>query len=351
MNTPRTSIGRSRALLLFVVALVYAFLARVVAAHAAMGLASGSMWREVVNRAAYIFLLVVGFAALGRSTRRGQSALAGMGLVRRAGAGREFATGASTGWALMIAAVLPSVFIGGLVVTFWTAAHQWALLGLDLLVLLLASLGEELIFRGFPFQQLIDAVGPGFATLFMSAIFTAAHWNPEAPHPAMLVTFLLSVLLSMAYLRTRALWVPWGFHFAWNASMGLLFGLPISGYTNFSPVVQTYALGSLGWTGGDFGPEGAGWTLLVVLCGLIVIQRVTREYARLYTEPVIVPGGIPVDMDAIARRQHEAAMGNAAPPASEPRLVQIGGVVATPGEPVRPEAPDAGATGGERETD
>jgi hypothetical protein len=37
---------------------------------------------------------------------------------------------------------------------------------------------------------------------------------------------------------------------------------------------------------------------------------------------VIVPGGIPVDLDAISRAQHEAAMGPATPAA--PALVQIG---------------------------
>jgi membrane protease YdiL (CAAX protease family) len=326
MNRPGTSIGRSRAFLLFAVALVYAFLARVVAEHAARGLASGSDWRDPVGQAALVFLLLVGFVAMGRSMTQQRGPLADMGLMRRPGWGREFATGAGAGWGLMIAAILPSVFIGGLVVTFWTAAHQWLLLVIDGLVLLLAAFAQELVFRGYPFQRLIDAIGPGAATLLMSIIFTAVHWNPEAPRPAMLVTFLLSVLLSIAYLRTRALWAPWGFHFAWNAAMGLLFGLPVSGYTNLSPVVQTYALSSMSWTGGDYGPEGAGWTLLVVLAGLIVIHRVTRPYAVLYAQPVIVPGGIPVDIDAVARRQHEAAMGGAVPAATEPRLVQIAGV-------------------------
>ena len=67
------------------------------------------------------------------------------------------------------------------------------------------------------------------------------------------------------YLRTRALWVAWGFHFTWNATMGILFGLPISGITNFSPVVATNAIGPLWITGGDYGPEGS------LICAIVIL--------------------------------------------------------------------------------
>ncbi len=44
---------------------------------------------------------------------------------------------------------------------------------------------------------------------------------------------LAGVLLSIAWLRTHGLWLPWGLHFAWNASLGILFGLPVSGDIGF----------------------------------------------------------------------------------------------------------------------
>jgi hypothetical protein len=59
-----------------------------------------------------------------------------------------------------------------------------------------------------------------------------------------------------------------------------------------------------------------------------VVYRATRDLDFKYNAPVIVPGGIPVDLDAAARRQHDAAMGPAAEPAA-PGLVQIG-LVSTP---------------------
>jgi hypothetical protein len=52
-----------------------------------------------------------------------------------------------------------------------------------------------------------------------------------------------------------------------------------------------------------------------------------------YNAPVIVAGGIPVDLDAAARKQHEMAMGPIEPAA--PILIQIA-PVATPPPPTPP---------------
>jgi hypothetical protein len=74
-------------------------------------------------------------------------------------------------------------------------------------------------------------------------------------------------------------------------------------------------------TGGGFGLDGSWITFFVLLAALPVVFRITRDLDFRYNAPVLVPGGIPVDLDAAARAQHEAAMGTAesAPPA----LVQI----------------------------
>ena len=59
-------ISRLRSLCLFVVALIYAFLARLVATHAAHGLSHGD-WRPVVTQLLLLFLLLVGFRGLSRA--------------------------------------------------------------------------------------------------------------------------------------------------------------------------------------------------------------------------------------------------------------------------------------------
>ena len=127
--------------------------------------------------------------------------------------------------------------------------------------------------------------------------------------------------------------------------MGPLFGLPLSGYhgfsNGFSPVVQSLPRGPDALTGADYGPEGSLVAVLVLCFGLWLIMRVTREYASRFGFPEIIPGGIPVDIDAAARRQHEEAMGPAQPAA--PRLVQLGELpqaAAPPGQPEKPPRDD-----------
>ena len=157
-----------------------------------------------------------------------------------------------------------------------------------------------------------------------------------------MTTVLAGILLALAYLRTRALWVGIGFHFAWNATMGILFGLPISGLTQFSPVIRTDTWGPIWLTGDGYGPEGGAIAILVLAGLMIVLAIVTRELKYKYAQPVIVPGGIPVDIDAMARRQHEAAMGQQA--AAPPALVQIGGGPGTVTPQTMPPAAGASHT-------
>jgi membrane protease YdiL (CAAX protease family) len=321
---------------------MYAFVAEAIAHRAANGLSSGD-WVPLIDRLMMLFLLLVGFSALGMAFSRQREPRKAMGLVSRPGLLHEFGTGSAVGWGLLLLTIVPSVFIGGLGMTLWNGSHQWFLLILDLLVLAIAALCEELIFRGYPFQRLMDALGPTLGSVLISICFVVVHYQPEMPHAAAFALFLLSLILCIAYLRTRALWLPWGLHFAWNAAMGPLFGLPLSGYSGFangfSPVVQSSPSGPEWLTGADYGPEGSVIAVLVLCFGLWLIMRVTREYASRYGYPEIIPGGIPVDIDAAARRQHEVAMGPIEPAA--PKLVQIGDfpAAAAPPERTQPEMP------------
>lgn len=289
--------------------------------RAANGLSSGD-WYLPVNSLVLLFLLLIGYAGMGYAAQQQREPLKAMGLVRREGWTREVALGAALGWGGVVACVLPTALLGGLIITFWTERQQFFLLFLNLVTLAVSAMAEEVAFRGYPFQRLIDAIGPTLATLVMSVLFAVMHlFNTNATAASTLVTILAGWLLSIAYLRTRALWVPWGFHFAWNASMGILFGLPVSGLTIFNPVISSNARGPIWLTGGGYGPEGSAIAVIVLLGMMVLVVKYTRDYAHKYAQPVIVPGGIPVDVDAMARRQHEAVMGAAVP--AEPRLVQI----------------------------
>ncbi len=318
----RPRVNRLSSLFYFLLSVIYFLIAQRIANSAANGLSSGD-WKELIYRCILLFLLLVGFWAMGYAFQRQRTPLKSMGLVRRPTALREFGVGAAFGWGAMVVCVLPIALFGGITITFWTGPRQFGLLGIDLAALLVAALSEEVAFRGYPFQRLIEAMGPVMATLVISAIFGVEHLgNPDATMASTMVTVIAGWLFAIAYLRTRALWLPWGLHFAWNASMGILFGLPVSGLRNFSPVVSANAHGPFWLTGDGYGPEGSLITAAVMIASLGVLTWVTSDFAFQYAQPVIVPGGIPVDIDAAAKRQHEEAMASPAQLAA-PKLVQI----------------------------
>jgi hypothetical protein len=114
-------------------------------------------------------------------------------------------------------------------------------------------------------------------------------------------------------------------HFAWNASMGILFGLPVSGLGDFSSVIRTRAVGRHWLTGGAYGPEAAFFTLGAIVIAIVVLLLVTRDYAWHYTHPPIIAAGYPLDVAppaAHAAMEQEAQAGPGA-------LVQI--LPTTPG--------------------
>jgi hypothetical protein len=213
--------------------------------------------------------------------------------------------------------------VGGIAVVLTTQSAAWPWLLVDALYFGLLTLGEEVAFRGYGFQRFTAVVGSSGAA-FGYALFYAIVYAllPGATNASIAISVVFSFLLTTAYLRTRALWVSWGLNFGWKASQALIFGLTVRGVSSHSPVVEGNPMGPFWLTGGGFGIDASWFACLVLLVAFPVVYRVTRDLDFRHNAPVIVPGGIPVDLDAAARRQHEAAMAPAAEPAA-PALVQI----------------------------
>jgi uncharacterized protein len=321
---------RTLQLALFVTSAAWFLAADTVAARAARGLSERfglGLARPLLTWAFLLFLLAVGFSILQAIAKRRSSIRAVLGLPKRATAWQEWKLGAALGWGLIVFAVLPMAVAGTLHIQFWTQPRAFSLLILNLLTLAVAALAEEVAFRGYSYRRLIEAIGPVAATTLMSLLFGLGHvLNPGATWASTLVTVLAGVLLSIAWLRTHGLWLGWGLHFAWNASMGILFGLPISGINDFASIVQTRAFGRLWLTGGDYGPEGAGITVVVLLIGIVALVRVTRDYAWHYTYVPIVAAGYPMEARPPAAHvamQEQEQMAQQTRPAAPVALVQI----------------------------
>jgi hypothetical protein len=328
-----------RAYVQFIAAVLYFFVARSLAHRGALGLAT-EQWRPLVEQAMLVFLLLIGYACIGFWLDRQMHPMSEQGLPRRQGWPNEAGAGLAVGWALAIACVLPMLAAGGIEIVLSTQISAWGWFTVDAAFFALAAMAEEIAFRGYGFQRFEHAVGPVGASLGFAAFYAIVQARiPGSNHASVAVSVMLSLLLSAAYLRTRALWLSWGLNFGWKASRALLFGLTVSGVNSHSPVVQGDPMGPFWLTGGGYGLDASWVAFVVLLAALPVVFRVTRDLDYRYNAPMIVPGGIPVDLDAAARKQHEAATRTAEPAAQG--LVQIFPAATPP--PVGRQAADASA--------
>ena len=333
--------GRLASLLRFALAIAWFKLSEHLAAVSAQGLAplaGGEDFFELIQVCLLLFLLIIGYGYMGLAFDRQPQPLRAMGLGRRPGWGREFGVGAAVGWGAALAVVVVIVLAARLRIEFWIEPRAFWLLGVDLSVLAVSSLAQEVAFRGYAFQRLIEAIGPTLATILMACLLGAAQLaNSDATGDSVLVAMIASILFSVAYLRTRALWLPWGMHFAWNAAIAVLFGLPLGGVLNYATVVQGRALGARWLTGGSYGPQGSLVTACALVGALVALVMATREYAWKYAQPVIVAGGIAVD---VAPPPAHVAMETASDAASRPpQLVQIGAPAAQGALPTKTVVP------------
>lgn len=198
--------------------------------------------------------------------------LAHMGIGLSRATPREIAVG-------LALPVLALLLITGLLALFSVIAYRqqdgtlrlW-LAGMTYLLtwLALPAAAEEALFRGYPFQKLVEAIGPVFAVLTASILFALAHGNnPSVGVLALINIFLAGVMLSIAFLRTRSLWFAFAVHLGWNWQMGGPLDLPISGLELYdTPMYEPVLLGPIWLTGGSFGPEGG-------LAGLVALALVT----------------------------------------------------------------------------
>ena len=102
----------------------------------------------------------------------------------------------------------------------------------------------------------------------LSILFGAVHiLNPHTSWPGIVNTILVGMVFGLAYLRTRQLWLPIGWHWGWNLAEAS-FGFPVSGLKMTGMPFVAIVSGSSLWTGGAYGPEASVPGTVVLLLGL-----------------------------------------------------------------------------------
>jgi membrane protease YdiL (CAAX protease family) len=252
------------------------FLVFSVVGQIAVGFLPAATLRWASILAALAAALAAGWIVLARLDGRPIGAL-GFAWTRRSG--REIAWGTALGGALILGAALllflsraayfipDSGTVGGYVATLFSTFCFFAI----------AAAWEEALFRGYPFQALVEGIGAWPATIFASALFSAMHgWNPGIDWVALINIFLAGVMLSLAYLRTRSLWFATAVHTGWNWTMATLLDFPVSGLVFDTPLYGVRELGPAWWTGGGFGPEAGLAGTIVLLVAIVWMTRTPR---------------------------------------------------------------------------
>jgi membrane protease YdiL (CAAX protease family) len=198
---------------------------------------------------------------------------------------RAFGIGFLPGWprqflfgiglsAAMLAILLAGCKAVGIVNIQWSGGRMPGMTLLSTFsVLLLAALNEELVFRGFPLQVLMEGMGEWPGMIALSALFGAMHLsNPNSSILGTLNTILAGILLSLAYARTRSLWLPYAIHVGWNVGLGFVLGFALSGL-DIASLWTTRVTGSDTILGGRYGPEGGLLATLIFGASAAVVHK------------------------------------------------------------------------------
>ena len=155
---------------------------------------------------------------------------------------------------LLLAALLPTILIG-----YW----------------------EELVNRGYLFQNMREGMGLVAAVLLSCVLYGILHAaNPNASWLSSLIIVGFGLLRLYGYLATGLLWLSIGMHIGWNFFQGTVFGFPASGHAEAHTLLSHERVGP-GWlSGGDFGPEGSLLILPVIGLALAAMHFWARSPLR-----------------------------------------------------------------------
>ncbi len=169
------------------------------------------------------------------------------------------------------------MLFGGVKLSFHPSfSIGWILIGLY--PVLFTAVHEELLFRGFIFQRLINGIGAFWSQLILAVLFAFGHWdNPGMEGASFLIAsadlFVGALLLGLAYIKTKSLALPIGLHFGWNWFQGYILGFNVSGIESTSLFTPELNSQSVWLTGGQFGLEASIVTLILDTFLLLALWR------------------------------------------------------------------------------
>lgn len=147
---------------------------------------------------------------------------------------------------------------------------------ISILIFVLVSLTEEIVFRGYILRNLMYSFNKYIALLISAILFSLMHgFNPNIDIIGFSNIFLAGILLGITYIHTKNLWFPIALHFSWNFFQTFL-GFNVSGQNTYSAIEFKIAEETI-LNGGSFGFEGSILSMIAMIITIIAISIYYRE--------------------------------------------------------------------------
>lgn len=153
-----------------------------------------------------------------------------------------------------------------------------------LILYIFVGISEEVFGRGYCVTLLISSGNKKWAALIMSSvIFSLMHLdNANFNILGFINGIAIGMLFAYMYYKTERLWLPIGYHIAWDYFEGSIYGFPVSGRIS-NGMYEIKLIKEDILTGGAFGPESGVLCTILILVGFLVVWKVysKRKSVRL----------------------------------------------------------------------
>lgn len=154
---------------------------------------------------------------------------------------------------------------------------DWVGLLLSFAAFSIVAVCEEVLFRGILFRMIDERYGALLAFIISSLTFGAVHLMTVDFWTAMAISAEAGFMLAAAYKFRNNLWIPIGIHWAWNFTLGPIFGVGVSGISEDAYAIIPEISGPYILTGGNNGFEGSIVTVLIGVTVGIVLYIYKRK--------------------------------------------------------------------------
>jgi membrane protease YdiL (CAAX protease family) len=152
-----------------------------------------------------------------------------------------------------------------------------------------SGIAEEVVYRGMAVREIAVRNGWLFAVIIGGVYFGAAHLVSKLSSITLadafwiiLASVCVSFLFVALYIRSKSLWLPIGFHIAWNFCLKGIVGMTMSGNESEVGLLNVELTGNAFLTGGSFGIEASIVSLVIyILIAFLFVRFPWRGHITL----------------------------------------------------------------------